>query len=119
MAFSLGSMISPKAGMTIVKKALEKTINQPVDNFDIIYKHDEKVIDFRLYNYTDPKGDFHTTKVVKYADGAKLCGIIHTMIKDKLTTSEKINIAIITFSPMVCKLLIEKDGIKGQKIYNL
>lgn len=119
MSFSIGSLISPKAGMTIVKNAIEKTIKQPVNNFDIIYKHEAKVIDFRLYEYTDKEGVFNETKVVKYADGSKLCNIIHNMIKDKLTTGETIDVAIINYKFLTCKLLITKEGIKKTKNYNL
>lgn len=116
---NLSSLVSPRTGMGIVKTAIQKTINQPVNDFDIIYRHNEKVIDFRLYEYVDTKGIFNEVKVVKYADGSKLCDIIHRMIKDKVTTNEQIDIAIINYKYLTVKLLVTKNGIKSTKNYAL
>lgn len=117
--FSLGSMISPKAGLNIVKNTLAKTINQDVKKFDIIYDATRNVIDFRLYDYTDDNGKFHDRLRVKYADGAKLCGIIAGMLKDKLSPGEKIDIALISYELLTVDLYISKDGNKIQKSIKL
>lgn len=115
-----GTLFSPKAGLMIVKAAIQKTINQKVEDFDIIYKHNEKVIDFRLYNYTDDEKVFHEKLVVKYLDGEKLCGIIHNMLKEKTLVGDKIQFAIVNYKKAECKLLIlTPEGKKITKIFSL
>lgn len=119
MALGIGSLFSPKAAMNIVKAAIEKTIKQDVNDFDLIYKHHEKIIDFRLYNYKDEHGVLHDKIVLKYSDGEKLCGIIHSMLKEKSLVSDKIQFAVASYKSMSCKLLVLRGDEKKTLTFQL
>lgn len=119
MNLGLGSLVSPKAGLTIVKNALEKTIGQKLLDFDVIYKHAEGNIDFRLYQYTDENGKYHDRIVLKYAEGEKLCGIIKNMLQEKISKTDVINFAVINFKNMQCDLYIVRESEKKKLTYKL
>lgn len=113
----MSTLLSPKAGMNIVKAAIEKTIKAEMHDFDVIYKHEEKVIDFRFYNYTDENKVFHKKLLVKYADGEKLCSVIHNMLKKETKVGDKISYAIVNYKTMICTLLLIRNNEKTtQKI---
>lgn len=88
MSFSAASLISPKAGMSIVKAAITQTLKQmglkqEVTDFDIIYKAKEKLIDIRIYNFRDKNNVIHPKKVFKYDEGDKLVKILSSQLEAK------------------------------------
>lgn len=98
-------LISIRTGLLMVRVALKKTIKQEVENFDIIYRREKNVIDFRLYDYVDEDKVFHKTLVVKYPDGKKLCALFEMEIK-KHFDDEKfiIKYAVLNFKSNKCEV---------------
>lgn len=120
MAFGIGSMIPASKGLTIVKIALEKTLKQKFEKFDVIYKHEERTIDFRLYNFLNENGIIEEKAVRKYADGDKLCTFIANELKDRVSSTDKIKFAVANYPSNKCIYAYEnKEGQKIKKEFTL
>ncbi len=120
MGFGIGSMIPASKGLTIVKIALEKTLKQKFERFDLIYKHEEKTIDFRLYNFKNENGEIEEKAIRKYADGEKLCGFIAAELKNRVASTDKVKFAVASYPENKCVYAYEtEDGRKIRKEFSL
>jgi hypothetical protein len=113
------SIISPKAGLTIVKKTIEKTLKKKIEKFDIVYNAKKNLILFRLYNYTDTDGSFHDSILKKYTDNSGLAGFISKRLAKETKEGENIDMAIISYEKLTCELFITKNDVRTAKMIKL
>ncbi len=102
------SIISPRAGMSIAKAGIKKTLKQEIEDFDILYFQNPQKIDIRVYNFVDAIGHTHQAKVFKYDESAKLFTIINAMLKKYLQPDREIVKALISYSQMKVFLTARK-----------
>jgi len=108
-----------KAGLNFVKTGIRKTLKQDIEDFDIIYKHAEKEILIRVFNFKNSEGIIEEKRVFKYEESEKLFTIIGAMLKKELRPGREIVKAIISYSKLVVAMTTLKDGVKENKIIEL
>jgi hypothetical protein len=108
----ISSLISPAVAGKLVKSAIEETLKQKVERFDLIYRHEKQIIDFRIYNVKDPKdpkGQVKEKQLFKYTDeGGKFCAGIRGLMSDHLEEGLTIDYAVIEYPAMKCTIYMTK-----------
>jgi phosphopantothenoylcysteine synthetase/decarboxylase len=111
MGFSLGSLIPAKTAFKIVKNSIEKSINQNVNKFDLIFDANKSTIDFLIHDFKTPNGIIFAKKF-KYEDGKKLCSTIKEYIREHLDSSKTLNYVVISYDnnePIKAKIYYTND----------
>lgn len=111
----LGTIISPRTALDIVRTTLEETLKQKMPKFQLIYTHAKEDLGFRLYNFKDPEtGLVHADKRVKWKEGKQFVDAAKEMIKEKgLESGDTIDYAVLSYPEMVLiTYYISKTGEK-------
>jgi len=112
----ISSIISPAVVGKLVKSAIEETLGQKVERFDLIYKHEKQVIDFRIHNYVDKNKVVHDKQLFKYKDeGGKFCAGIRGLMAEHLEEGIVIDYAIIEYPTMKCTIYMTKTVTQGNE----
>ena len=106
----LGSLISPKAALNILRGAIVKTLGQDVEKYEVIYYHILQRIDFCIYNYKEKDGSISPKKLMNYPDAKKLIDILNSQLKDKVSTEDKLEYAIISYPENMLRLFTNHNG---------
>lgn len=118
------TIISPRTGLNFVKAGIKRTLQQDIEDFDILYKQSPQEIFIRVYNYTDEHGTFFEKKSMKYNEGDKLFKIINAMLLKELKPGREIVKALISYSQMIViltskKMVTEPITVNGEIFHNL
>lgn len=85
--FGLGTIFSPVKGLQLIKGVIEKQLNIPaIDKYSILYKREPEGIAFIINGQT-----------IDYPEGLKIAIAISDLIKTKLPSNAKIDIALVTY----------------------
>jgi len=114
----LGTLMSPRTALDIVRATLEETIKQDMPKFQLIYTHKNQDLGFRLYNFKDTEtGMHHEQKRVKWKEGRQFVDAAKELIQEKgLEAGDVIDFAVLSYPEMILvTYYVAKDGSKQSK----
>lgn len=111
MSFASLIGLTPDKGLKILKGAIEQTLNKKIENFEMIYNKPKQTVAFKIFN---PDG---SSKLYDYDESKKLCIILDQSLKDKVTTDQTLDYAIVRYKEMTADLFLSSPiGKKKQTI---
>lgn len=131
MGFSLASFFNPKIGLKMLKVEIERRARDmqkeldyfgvtrdkfQIVDYDIIYNAMEQKIDFKVYMNGKEREYL-------FEDSKKICDIIAGMLKEKVTTGDITDIAVINYrenGDNICNVYYRnKEGQKLQSEFKI
>jgi len=111
-------LISPVIAIKMLKTGIEKTLNQPIQNFDIVYNGIESQVYFRVYNVLINGERKEIFEPYKGANAMMLNFAVKGILKTHLKPGETLDLAIGKYheennEPFLdLEICITKDGKK-------